>query len=208
MFKKLSLALVTVVLGLCAAHQVLASPISYVVRGNAAGTIGTNTFGFTDFLIAMTADTTTIQNVSGGRTNLTTSAVFSLVEMSLTFEVTVPLTVFVDQTNSQLSLTTPSISDPLIVLPNSAYATYGLDTDLGPVASAVPMFFGFTMGLPTQGGTVTISAMAENPNFEADLNPEPNIVPEPGALWLFALGLAALSAMAWPRPQVPGRPWR
>jgi hypothetical protein len=169
------------------AAPAVAVPITYSIKGIGSGTLdGTS---FTDDLVSITiaGDTNNIVSLTS---SVSKNAGPTTVSVAGVGTDTLPNIVdFVDRFPDEEFFGTPTGS-PFWEIDDSAFATYNLDTSIGPVSG--PPFLSKTPTVTGSGGNFDLSVMGTS-TFEAD------VVPLPATLPLFATGLGAFGLLGWRR---------
>jgi PEP-CTERM motif len=179
------------IFGVVALATVLnAEPITFTINGTGSGTVGATAFTDAAFTVTLTTDTTLIEplgpsafitpDVSGVGLNIAGFA-------DGTFDDS--WAILVAETGDA-ALSTPLEFD-LINGNNAIFATYDLQSSLGPVSLNSPTTFGQFLNIPTSIGDVTINDSLANVTLTAVASD----VPEPATLALTALGLLGLMRM-------------
>ena len=172
-----------------------AVPITYTEQVPATGTLGSSTFTNALLTIAFTGDTENVfTSIFGVLANSAGTAVVSVPGLlSATFIDSVAM--FDTPTNNAAGLADLTANSDVLVVVNTAFATYDLRTGIGPL-SGTSMIFPATTFNTTQGAfhLTTVGASAI---FGA------SIVPEPNSLAFICLGIVAIGTCRWKGPFAP-----
>jgi hypothetical protein len=166
------------------AQSAAATPIDYIFNGTAAGTLGGQAFSGLLTLTA-TGDTGDVTLAGSLYRNATVTTVIDIPGVG-PVTVTGPDYVFDSQSSSKIGYGVsgiPSCCD-IIQFIDPAYATYDLQSAIGPLAYPTDLSIVDWMDVPTSGGLLTLTRFETN-SFQA-------AVPEPGIGALFLGGLAGL----------------
>ena len=149
------------------------------------------TFAGATLILTGTGDTANVTN--GPPTflnNLTTATFFMGGVGAGTF--TNPFHVFDNQTTNAAGFSDNSPLD-LLFTTNAAFASHALSTSIGPITGSSSINSGASF--PTTAGALVINSVGTTATFTATVS----AVPLPGALPLFATGLAGLGLLGWRR---------
>jgi hypothetical protein len=169
---------------MCWVGGVCAAPLEVDISATGTGTIGGVPFSNSIFLIRMYADTANRQLVQPGIYHI--SPVASSIEIwgIGTASFTLGTRVFVNNPNQIAGFSRAGTTgSDILDVDGSAFSTWDLLSDVGPVFDATPHPVSQASGLATTLGTLNFTAYS-NSTFTA------NVVPEPGAVMLLILGLA------------------
>jgi PEP-CTERM motif len=177
-----------------------ASPITFTISTSGSGSLGA--LAFTDATIVITdvTDTTFILNgpiVIGNQGNqtpeVTDTDTVTIVGLN-TWTLTDPVLFYDDRTfgivgaldydagiNTLLNL---------LDISGTAFSTYDLKSSIGPISDPLANGSG-TFIVPTSGGTLSFTTNSTNASFQAVTS----ATPEPGSLWLMAIGAMGLHAL-------------
>jgi hypothetical protein len=145
--------------GVTFAAAVLASPITYLYKGNASGQLGTTAFSNADFIITAIADTDNIKPWSGFEAyhaiqNIHSSAIIEIVGIGSFDILTASHTWVADCIVS--GRTCGGIGKNLgfnWLTIDEGLGGYHLSTQIGPISDSTPLAGGSFGGVLTSGGT-------------------------------------------------------
>jgi len=172
----------------CAAAS--AGPITYTeVINNASGSLDGTTFTSQTVTLVLTGDTSAIVNGGGGLYDNPGTATVS-VSGGGTDTFTQAMEVFAYQPNDGVGVIPVVDGDDVLDVLNAGFATYALNTSVGPLS-------GGTLGnsgvdsYATAGGTFEFTSPL-NGDHPASFTASTGSVPEPGTLWLIGAGIGLL----------------
>ena len=193
-----------------------ATPLTLTFSGVGTGTLGGTAFTDSNFSLVFTSDTTLITTVS---TDFTTpsgtpgSFTISTSGSPLTGTFSQDQAVFVHPSpENDVGIWHEGLfSDPdFIALKDASFASYALNTSLGPISTSDSSLFAFggsqpcsgapagtDCGFTTSGGHLVFTSLSSL-SFQAVVS-EGSTVPEPPTGMFFAIGLVAVAAGSFAR---------
>jgi hypothetical protein len=177
-------AVLATFISLCGCVGAQATSIIYTFSGVGSGDLGADAFNNASFTITSTADTSQIINPMPGILHVPDmTATISVSGVgSGTFDIS---TINVDgqDGNARVGFSDPVQNLAILFVENAAFATYDLNTPIGPLSGAPSFNSGAQFG--TTAGNFSLTSVS-TATFQA------TAVPEPGTISLFAV--AGLSA--------------
>jgi hypothetical protein len=189
--KRTTLVLLAVLaMPLCGTRQARADGITYTESDpSVTGSIGKTLFTDAMVIITVVGDTSNVTS-SGGhfKNGVGTTATVTISGLG-TFEFTDAMSVFDNQTNSfagvsDLTLTFPPPGRDVLDTHNSAFGTYGLQSDIGPLTGTA--FFNSGVAFGTTGGPLIFTGVDADSTFSAR-------VAEPSSLMLLCTAFAGVA---------------
>lgn len=177
------------------AAGVSAGPITFTFSGTGSGTIGGNPFASSAFTITALADTVNIVPLSGGGGfSLDNSSASITIAGQGTFSFTTATREFVNNNSSGVGFSrgTQFGADLVYAASNPAFATYALDTSIGPFVGVGQLLQWSNPTVTTSGGTLVFDNGNPTVTFQATLGAA---VPEPGSYVLILSGILGLVVM-------------
>lgn len=157
------------------------------VIANASGSLDGTSFTLQTVTLALTADTSGINNLGGGFfTDLGTATVSVSGGGTDTF--TDSMEVFVAQLSGVAGISDNTNLSEVLDVYNAGFATYALNTSIGPLSGGT---FGAVSSYATTGGTFQFTSPL-NVDHPASFTADIASLPEPGTLSLIGAGIGLL----------------
>ena len=158
--------------------------LSHAGSALAGGSIGGVAFGPTDFVITAVGDTNNREDFGFGYALAHRSASIAIDGVG-SFDFVDPTRTFVNNDVQGVGFGSP-VGDLFDGPLNTAFASYGLDTSIGPISGRGEIIQWGLLNITTSGGTLLLTSSPDVPaSFEANVAPIP--LPAGGLLLLTAL---------------------
>jgi hypothetical protein len=167
-----------------------ASPVTYTETATISGSLGGQSFSGDLLTLTGSGDTA---NVTGSFVNLVSASVSITGVGNGGF--TDATQVAAGNRSDVAGFGDPGRNLGILFTLNTAFSTYDLKTSIGPLSGVA--LFNNGVSFPTTAGAFIINSVTGDATFSAVVSPSG--VPLPGALPLFATGLAGLGLLGWRR---------